>query len=150
MKKFIYFLKSAIAVCAVLMFMTQCTEKQTPAVTSAPAAGSAAPLTTMPIAYINLDSLLSSYDFVKVESEKILKKGENARVTINEKGKKLESEVSEFQRKMQNNAFLTEQRAQQEAMRIPVPHSSSHGNGCSSILPPKRFRIFPYSNHHSF
>ena len=56
--------------------------------------------------------------FRSVESEKLLKKGENSRVAINEKGKKLENEVKEFQRKIQNNAFLSEQRAQQEAQRI--------------------------------
>ena len=51
-------------------------------------------------------------------NEAVLRKQENARVSITEKGKALEREVADFQRKLQSNAFLSEQRAQQEAQRL--------------------------------
>ncbi len=116
MRKLNNFVKSACAAAAVVLMTTQCTPKQAP-VAAVASTGTEA-MTILPIAYVNIDSLLTRYDFVKVESEKLLKKGENSRVAINEKGKKLENEVKEFQRKIQNNAFLSEQRAQQEAQRI--------------------------------
>ncbi len=70
------------------------------------------------IAYINVDSLLMGYNYAIDLNEALLRKQENARATINEKGKSLEKEVTDFQRKIKSNAFLSEERAQQEATRI--------------------------------
>ena len=58
------------------------------------------------------------YNYAIDLNEALLRKQENARATINEKGKALEKEVDGFQRKLKSNAFLSEERAQQEAMRI--------------------------------
>ena len=48
----------------------------------------------------------------------MLKKEENIRTTLNEKGKKLEKQAAEFQRKYENNGFVSPERAQQEYQRI--------------------------------
>lgn len=72
----------------------------------------------LPIAYINVDSLLLYYNFSKDMNEKLLKKQESSLATINEKGKKLEADIQEFQRKLQNQAFLTQERAQAEEARL--------------------------------
>ena len=69
----------------------------------------------LPIAYINVDSLLSKYNYAKDLNEKMINKQENARASINEKARQLKKEQDDFQRKYQNNAFLSPERAQQKA-----------------------------------
>jgi outer membrane protein len=72
----------------------------------------------LPIAYINVDSLLLNYQFAKDLNEELIRKTEDARMTLNSQAASLEKEVNEFQRKLQTNAFLSEERAQQEANRL--------------------------------
>ena len=72
----------------------------------------------LPIAYINVDSLLSKYNYAKDLNEKMINKQENARASINEKARQLKKEQDDFQRKYQNNAFLSPERAQQEYQRL--------------------------------
>ncbi|MDD4637133.1 MAG: OmpH family outer membrane protein, partial [Bacteroidales bacterium] len=43
---------------------------------------------------------------------------ESSMATLNQKGKELEGELGEFQRKLQNNAFLSQERAQSEENRL--------------------------------
>ncbi|MDU1903601.1 MAG: OmpH family outer membrane protein [Dysgonomonas sp.] len=73
---------------------------------------------TLPIAYVNIDSVLTNYQYAKEASDVLMKKTESSRATINNKQKQVASEYQEFQRKLQNNAFLTEERARQESERI--------------------------------
>lgn len=69
------------------------------------------------IAYVEIDSLMSQYQFCKDYSLLLTKKGENIRATLNQKAKTLDSEAQDFQRKLQNNAF-TQERAEQENARL--------------------------------
>ena len=48
----------------------------------------------------------------------MLQKEENIRTTLNEKAKKLEADAREWERKVQNNGFASQERAQQEQQRI--------------------------------
>ncbi|MBQ8521595.1 MAG: OmpH family outer membrane protein, partial [Bacteroides sp.] len=51
-------------------------------------------------------------------NEQMIKKEENIRTTLNDKGKKLEKEAQEFQRKYENNGFVSQESAQQQYQRI--------------------------------
>lgn len=114
MKK-ITVLASAVLMAGILMGgLTSCNKSQQSAV--APMAVDAS--YRLPIAYINIDSLLLNYDFAKDLNEELIKKTEDARANINSKAQALEKEVNEFQRKLQTNAFLSEDRAQSEASRL--------------------------------
>ena len=73
-----------------------------------------APLKAFPVAYINVDSLLQKYNFSIDLNEQILKKQENARASYTQKARSLQAEVKDFQYKMQNGAFATRERAEQE------------------------------------
>ena len=64
---------------------------------------------TLPIAYVNTDSLLANFDMAKDLNEELIKKTEDARASINSQAASLEKET---------NAFLNEQRAQSEANRL--------------------------------
>ena len=72
----------------------------------------------LPVAYINIDSLLLKYEFAKEANESLIKKQEDSRLNINVKARQLESEMSEFQRKLENNAFLSRERAENEQNRL--------------------------------
>ena len=117
MNKINYIVKSACAAFLILFTTAQCTPKQGETTPAVPAA-SENTTTGLPIAYINIDSLLVNYNYAKDLNEALLRKQENSRVSINQKGKALEREVADFQNKIKNNAFLSEQRAQQEANRL--------------------------------
>lgn len=73
---------------------------------------------SLPIAYVNIDSLLINYDYAKDVNERLTKMQEDGRVTLNQKQKKLENDMVEFNRKAQNNAFISQERAQQEYNRL--------------------------------
>lgn len=73
---------------------------------------------TLPVAYVNIDSVLTNYQYAKEASEALMKKTEASRASLTQKQKQLVAEQQEFQRKYQNNAFLSQERAQQEAARI--------------------------------
>jgi len=72
----------------------------------------------LPIAYINVDSLLLKYRFAKDANESLIKKQEDSRLTINSRARELQNEMNEFQRKLENNAFLSRERAEQEHTRL--------------------------------
>lgn len=72
----------------------------------------------LPIAYVNIDSLLLNYQFAKEANETLIKKQEDSRLDINSKARQLQNEMGEFQRKLENNAFLSRERAEQEQSRL--------------------------------
>ena len=76
------------------------------------------PSEVMPIAYLNVDSLLANYVFAQEASEKLMKKQEDARLKMNTKLRTFQNEVADFQRKLENNAFLSRERAEKEQQRL--------------------------------
>lgn len=72
----------------------------------------------LPMAYVNIDSLLLNYQFAKDANESLIKKQENSRLTINSRAQQLQAEMGEFQKKLEANAFLSRERAEQEQARL--------------------------------
>lgn len=72
----------------------------------------------VPVAYINLDSLLQNYTFAIEANEKLMSKQEDARLKLNTRARSLQSEMVDFQRKLDNNAFLSRERAENEQNRL--------------------------------
>ncbi len=67
---------------------------------------------------MNVDSLLMNYNFAKDLNESLLRKEESTRATLNQRQGQINSAAQEFDRKLRNNAFLSQERAQQEQERI--------------------------------
>ncbi len=63
------------------------------------------------IVYINTDTLMSQYLLAVELNEAFLKTQEERRTELNVKAKSLDQEAAEFQRKLENNGFLSEARA---------------------------------------
>ena len=72
----------------------------------------------MKIAYVEIDTLLAKYNFCIDLNEAMVKKSENVRMTLNQKATSLNKEKQDFQKKVENNAFLSQDRAQQEYNRL--------------------------------
>lgn len=72
----------------------------------------------LPVAYINVDSILINYQYAKDVNDRLTKKMEDNRVIVNQKQKKLESESADFKKKYENNAFLSAETAQQAYNRL--------------------------------
>ena len=112
MKNINYIINGVLALAVVILFVLQFTGKKESGVTKTfTAEESASGL--LPIAYVNVDSLLLNYNYSKDLNEIIIKKQENSRASVNQKLRSLQTEMQDFQRKVENNAFLTRERAEQ-------------------------------------
>lgn len=60
---------------------------------------------TLPIAYVNVDSLLLNYNFAKDVNEALMRKEESSRASLTQKQRRYEVAAEDFERKRQNNAF---------------------------------------------
>lgn len=70
------------------------------------------------VAYVNVDSLLTNYQYSKDLQDEFMRKAESRQATINQQGKALENDMADFQRKVENNAFFDQERARREQERI--------------------------------
>ncbi len=105
-----------VAACVALLFAQCNTASKDANATHTP--DSISGTCNLKIAYVEIDTLLTKYDFWNDLNELMIKKEENIRATLNEKGRELENEAKEFQRKLENNAFATRERAEQENARL--------------------------------
>ena len=71
-----------------------------------------------PIAYINTDSLLINYEYARFLNEELLTEEESSRADFNERLRVFQDDMRSFQRKVQNNGFLSLERAQNEERRL--------------------------------
>ena len=116
MKKQNWVLNGLMALTVIGLF-SQCDGNKTETNSTHSASTETAGMATMKIAYVDVDTLLTKYDFWNDLNEMMMRKEENARATLNERGKAFQTEVNEFQRKLENNAF-TRERAEQEQARL--------------------------------
>ena len=117
MKNINYVINGVLAVAVVILYIMQFSgKKESNIARTFTSTGDTTAL--LPIAYVNVDSLLLNYNYSKDLNEIILKKQENSRANITQKALSLQSEMQDFQRKIENNAFLTRERAEQEQQRL--------------------------------
>ena len=108
MKKYIF---SALAIAAM---MVSC-NNASPKMDDQPASGDAS-ASGLKIAYVEVDSLMTQYDYAKDYGVTLQKKSNNARNTLTQKGNALQAAVNNFQQKLNNNGFTSrEQAASQQA-----------------------------------
>ena len=103
------------ATLAVLTF-TQCYQAPQQAPITPSTTCDSAP--ALKIAYVDIDTLLTSYKLWIELNEEMIRKEENMRATLNEKAKSLQADYEDFERKLNNNAFITRERAEAEQNRI--------------------------------
>ena len=70
------------------------------------------------IAYVEVDSLMTQYEFCEEFTLTLQKKSNNARNTLNQKGQQLQSAAANFQQKLQNNGFTSREQAESQQAAI--------------------------------
>lgn len=80
------------------------------------------------MAYINLDSLMVSYEYAKTLQEAWMNKMESSQATINAKRRNVENETEGIPRKIENNAFFD------RAKRVSRVASSSFSRNIRSLI----------------
>lgn len=118
MKNVNYVISGVLAVAVIILFIMQFSGKKEAGHAPVSFASGDSSVSTLPIAYVNLDSLLMNYNFSKDLNEQITKKSETARANLTQRGRSLEAQLNDFQHKLQNNGFLTQQRAEDEHQRL--------------------------------
>lgn len=106
MKKNIF---RALSVIAVVSLMASCNKQASKMDEAVDVEGASA---GMRLAYVEIDSLTTQYEFAKEKTAELEKKSANARNTIAQKTQQLESNVNNFQRKLQNNGFTSREQAE--------------------------------------
>ena len=102
------FFTSAMAVAAFAVSFTSC-DKSNQQPEAAPA--QTAPV-ELKIGYVEVDSIMSQYQFCKDYTLILEKKSQNIQSTLQQKGAALQNAAANFQQKLQQNAY-TEQQARQ-------------------------------------
>jgi outer membrane protein len=108
---------TALCTSALMLTFTQCDQVSQPAPV-APQVICCDSTPALKIAYVDIDTLLVNYKLWIQLNEEMIRKEENIRATLNEKMKSLQADYEEFERKLNNNAFVTRERAESEQNRI--------------------------------
>ncbi|MBP1541258.1 MAG: OmpH family outer membrane protein [Prevotella sp.] len=111
MKKYMFLATVAI------MALASC-NNQSPKMDEQPAAAGAANNGSLKIAYVEVDSLMTQYEFCKEFTLILQKKSNNARNTLNSKGQQLQNAMQNFQQKLNNNGFASREQAEAQQAAI--------------------------------
>ena len=103
---------SALTVAALAATMTSCNKSNDNA--DEQASKQTAP-TELKIAYVEVDSIMTQYNFCKDFSKVLDQKSKNIQGTLAQKGQALQAAAANFQQKVQQNAYTQEQAQQIQA-----------------------------------
>lgn len=113
------FVLSAVA----LLGFTQCQQQATGTSTAqqeqAPIAVSG-----LKIAFVDVDSLLANYTFYQDLVEEMTRKEENYRLVLAEEANKIQKEINDFQKKLENGVYSSRERAESEQNRLAKKQQS--------------------------
>lgn len=100
-----------------LAVLSACNQSETK-MDEEPAGAATETVTGMKIAYVEVDSLMSQYNFCKEYTLILQKKSNNARNTLNQKGAQLQKAAANFQEKLQSNGFASREEAERVQMAL--------------------------------
>ena len=73
---------------------------------------------SLKIAYVEVDSLMTQYEYCKDFTLVLQKKSNNARNTLTQKGQQLQTAMNAFQQKLNNNGFTSREQAEGQQAAI--------------------------------
>ena len=112
MKKYMFLAAAAVVALASCNNASPKMDEQPAAATAAESTGN------LKIAYVEVDSLMTQYEFCKEFTLVLQKKSTNARNTVNAKGQALQNAAANFQQKLQNNGFTSREQAESQQAAI--------------------------------
>jgi len=119
MKNSNYIISGILAVAVIVLFILQFTGRKGDT-KSLEVAGAITNSTGshLPVAFIRTDSLMAKYKFFIDLSNDLLKKQEDKTLIIKQRDDQLKKDIADFYQKVQNNVFISQERAQQEQSRL--------------------------------
>ena len=109
--------KNLLLAAAAIMALASC-NNASPKMDDQPANSDSLSTGNLKIAYVEVDSLMTQYEFCKEKSLDLQKKSNNARNTLNQKGQQLQNAAANFQQKLNNNAFTSREQAESQQAAI--------------------------------
>ena len=92
--------------------LTAC-NNQSPKIDENPASSASSEAQTeLRIAYVEVDSIMTQFEYAKEKSKELEKKSLNARNTLTQKGNQFQAAANNFQQKLQNNGFTSREQAE--------------------------------------
>ncbi|MBP3845991.1 MAG: OmpH family outer membrane protein, partial [Prevotella sp.] len=113
MKKNIFGMMAVAAIVA----LASC-NNASPKMDEQPSAADSANGAGLKIAYVEVDSLMTQYEYCKDFTLVLQKKSNNARNTLNQKGQQLQNAMNNFQQKLNNNGFTSREQAESQQAAI--------------------------------
>ena len=124
--------KNMFLAAAAVVALASC-NNASPKMDEQPAAAAAGESTgNVKIAYVEVDSLMTQYEFCKEFTLILQKKSTNARNTLNQKGQALQNAAANFQQKLQNNGFTSREQAESQQAAIQRQQQSLQETHCST------------------
>jgi len=117
-EKIHYAIEAVLAVAVIILFVLQFTGNKNTSGTNMTFTGMEGASEFMSIAYIDIDSLMTTYAYSMDLNEQIAKKIENSQATFTVRARQLQKEYDDFQRKIETNSFLSRERAEAEQKSI--------------------------------
>ena len=110
--------RTGLMALATLFLTTGCQKNQETDVETESGKEASAPSSGIKIAYIEIDSLMSQYNFCKDYTLLMNKKGENIRATLAGKERALQAQAADLQKKYESNAFTTRDQLERAQMGL--------------------------------
>ena len=110
-------MKKYMMMAAAVVALASC-NNASPKMDEQPAAAAGENNDGIKIAYVEVDSLMTQYEFCKEFTLILQKKSTNARNTLNSKGQALQTAAANFQQKLQNNGFTSREQAESQQAAI--------------------------------
>ena len=101
--------------------------------------------TAIRIAYVDYDSLLTNYKFAQDVQKELIRKEMSINNTIEGERKSLQEEAAEFEKKVQNNVFATQERAKAEYDKIMQKDQDLLQRGQKMIAELEEYRNTKYT-----
>lgn len=117
-EKIHYAIEAVLAVAVIILFVLQFTGNKNISGTNMTFTDMEGASEFMSIAYIDIDSLMTTYAYSMDLNEQIAKKIENSQATFTVRARQLQKEYDDFQRKIETNSFLSRERAEAEQKSI--------------------------------
>jgi len=118
MNKIQIIIDSILSIAIIALFVLIFTGKPEAGVSTESAATFPKEDLTIPVAYLNLDSVLLNYQFAIEANEKLMTKQEDARLKLNSKASSFQRDAADFQKKLENGAFMSRERAEQKQQEL--------------------------------
>ncbi|MDR1092458.1 MAG: OmpH family outer membrane protein [Prevotella sp.] len=128
MKNVSYIINGVFAVAIIILFILFFTTNKKSGIeeTPSPLKFAEGDSVILPLAYINVDSIYMNYNLAKDANEALMKKYNSSNAEITRRQKLLEAEITDFQKKYQTGSFVSQDRAQQEQLRIQQLEADLH------------------------